>query len=59
MERLVSLFGLAVMIFLAWLLSADRRKMNFRLILSGVALQFALAVLILWTDTGQAIFACA
>ncbi|MHC4457899.1 MAG: NupC/NupG family nucleoside CNT transporter [Planctomycetota bacterium] len=56
MERIVSLFGLFVMIFLAWLLSADRRQMNFRLIASGIALQFILAVLILRTYPGQLMF---
>ncbi|MHC4345870.1 MAG: Na+ dependent nucleoside transporter N-terminal domain-containing protein, partial [Planctomycetota bacterium] len=59
MQRVVSLFGLLMMMFLAWLLSADRRRMNVRLILSGVALQFILAVLILWTAPGQLIFSYA
>jgi CNT family concentrative nucleoside transporter len=59
LQRVVSLFGLLMMMFLAWLLSADRRRMNVRLILSGVALQFILAVLILWTAPGQLIFSCA
>jgi CNT family concentrative nucleoside transporter len=44
------------MMFLAWLLSADRRRMNARLILSGVALQFILAVAILWTAPGRFVF---
>ncbi|MBN2577557.1 MAG: hypothetical protein JXB10_01015 [Pirellulales bacterium] len=33
MERLVSCCGLVVMVFLAWLCSANRRRMNWRLIL--------------------------
>jgi len=36
MQRLISLLGLFVMMFLAWLLSVDRRRMNLRLILSGI-----------------------
>ncbi len=56
MENLVSLLGLAVMVLLAWLLSSDKKRMNLRLILSGLALQFALAVLILRTKTGNAVF---
>jgi len=56
MERFVSLLGLLVMIFLAWLLSVDRRRMNIRLIASGIILQFILAVLILRTAPGQLIF---
>jgi len=59
MQRLVSLIGLVVMLLLAWALSADRRRMNFRLILSGIVLQFILAVLILWTSPGRMIFSYA
>jgi len=45
--------------FLAWLLSVNRKRMNVRLILSGLALQFILAVLILRTSLGQSIFSYA
>jgi CNT family concentrative nucleoside transporter len=47
------------MVMLAWLLSADRKKMNARLILSGLALQFVLAVVLLHTLVGQSIFSAA
>lgn len=56
MERLVSLLGLAVMLGLAWLLSENRRKMNFRLIASGLVLQFLVALALLKTGPGQLIF---
>jgi len=56
MPRLVSLAGLIVMLLLAWLLSADKRKMNWRLIISGIVLQFVLAIIILHTAPGQFIF---
>jgi CNT family concentrative nucleoside transporter len=56
MERLVSLFGLVVMMGLAWLISEDRRRMNWRLILSGVGLQFLLALLLLGTPLKTRIF---
>jgi len=59
MGRVVSLSGLVVMIFLAWVLSVDRRRMNIRLILSGIALQFILAVVILWTFPGRLMFSYA
>jgi len=59
MHRLVSLIGLLVMMLLAWLLSVNRRRMNLRLIASGLALQFLLAVLILWTTPGQMVFSAA
>jgi len=41
---------------LAWSLSLNRRKLNVRLILSGVALQFIFALLILRTSAGRAVF---
>jgi CNT family concentrative nucleoside transporter len=55
-QRLISFLGLLTMIGLAWLLSQNRRKMNFRLILSGVALQFALAALLLATPLKTKVF---
>jgi len=59
LERVISLFGLVIMMFLAWLLSAKRKRMNARLILSGVALQFILAAIILWTAPGRFMFSYA
>ncbi len=56
MPRLISFVGLFVMIILAWLCSSNRRKMNWRLIGSGIILQFALAVIILRTSFGQYAF---
>ena len=56
MERIVSCAGLLLMMGLAWLLSEDRRRMNLRLILSGVALQFLLGLLLLKTTFGEKAF---
>ncbi|HUT14221.1 MAG TPA: nucleoside transporter C-terminal domain-containing protein [Thermoguttaceae bacterium] len=56
MERLISFFGLLTMIGLAWLISENRRKMNWRLIVSGVVLQFLLAVLLLGTPMRDHVF---
>jgi CNT family concentrative nucleoside transporter len=55
-QRLISFLGLLTMIALAWLLSDNRRKMNFRLILSGVALQLVLGLLLLGTALRQKFF---
>src|SRR5690242_12954992 len=44
--QLISLFGLFVMIFLAWLLSANRWRVRPRIIIGGLALQFGFALLI-------------
>jgi len=54
--RLISLFGLLAMILLAWLMSSHRWKINFRVVLGGLALQFGLALLILKTAPGQDAF---
>ena len=59
MERLVSLLGLVVVMFLAWLLSDNRRAMNWRLIASGLVLQMLLAMALLWTAPGQRVFQAA
>ena len=56
MARFISLIGLGVMLLLAWLLSSDKKNMNYRLILSGVGLQVVFAVLILWTTPGKWFF---
>ncbi len=56
MERLVSFAGLLVMMALAWLLSENRRRMNLRLIVSGVVLQFLLGLLLLKTRFGDQAF---
>ncbi len=56
MERLVSFVGLLVMMALAWLLSENRRRMNLRLIVSGVLLQFLLGLLLLRTQFGEKAF---
>lgn len=54
--QLVSLLGLVVMIFLAWLLSSNRRLVPWRVIFGGLALQFAFAVIILHTWPGRVFF---
>ena len=56
MERVVSVFGLVTMIALAWLVSENRRRMNWRLIISGVVLQLALAALLLSTPLKTTLF---
>ena len=56
MERLISLFGLLVMIALAFAMSADRRNVDRRLVAAGVGLQFLLALLVLKTGPGQVLF---
>lgn len=56
LERLLGLVGIAVMLGLTWLMSYDRRRVNWRMVGAGVALQIALGVLVLKTPVGRALF---
>ncbi len=56
MERLISAFGLLVMLGLAWLMSSDRRRINLRTVGGGLFLQLAFANAILRTETGRRVF---
>jgi CNT family concentrative nucleoside transporter len=56
MDRFTGLIGLVVILGLAYLLSKDRKAINFRLVISGLALQLGLAIFILKTSLGQSIF---
>ena len=55
--RLVSLFGLVVLIALAWALSNNRRLFPWRTVLWGIGLQFFFALFILKTPIGVQLFA--
>ncbi|PHX94908.1 MAG: Na+ dependent nucleoside transporter domain protein [Pedosphaera sp.] len=54
--KLTSLLGLVAFIALAWAVSLDRKRFPWRTVLSGLALQFVFAWLILRTSFGKAIF---
>lgn len=54
--RLMSLAGLGVLVGLAWLMSENRRRVPWRLVAWGIALQFLFAVLVLKTRFGQVFF---
>lgn len=54
--RLISAAGLLVMIALAWGLSENRRKVDWRLVATALGLQFALAVVVLRTKMGERFF---
>jgi CNT family concentrative nucleoside transporter len=56
-ERLLSLFGTALLVLLAWLLSTNRRAVDWRVVAWGIGLQLAFAVLVLKTAPGQIFFA--
>lgn len=54
--RLTSLFGLFCLIFIAWLLSVNRRKFPLRIVVGGLLLQISLAALVMLTKPGQDFF---
>ncbi|MFN0179931.1 MAG: NupC/NupG family nucleoside CNT transporter [Gemmatimonadales bacterium] len=53
----MGLVGIATMLGIAVLLSYDRRKINWRLVASGLALQAVFGLLVLKTGAGRAVFA--
>ncbi|MFT3763517.1 MAG: nucleoside transporter C-terminal domain-containing protein [Pseudoxanthomonas sp.] len=50
------LFGLAVLIGIAWLFSANRRAVDWKLVATGVLLQIAFAALVLLVPGGREVF---
>jgi len=50
------LLGIAVLLTFAWLLSSNRRRIPWRIIVGGLALQWLLALAVLRTNTGEAVF---
>ncbi len=54
--KFISLGGLIIFLIIAWLLSENRRKIDLRLVIWGVALQFLLAIIILKTYPGLVFF---
>lgn len=55
-QRAVSLLGLLVFVGLAWLMSVNRRAVNWRAVLWGLGLQFGFGALILLTTGGREFF---
>jgi CNT family concentrative nucleoside transporter len=56
MERFTGLIGIVLILGVAFALSNNRKAINYRTVGVGLGLQFGLAVFILRTDTGQAVF---
>ena len=54
--RLVSFFGIFVLILVAWAFSEDRRRFPWRVVAWGLGLQFAFAFLVLRWEPGRAAF---
>lgn len=56
MERFTGLIGIAVLLGIAYLMSNNRKKIDFRLVLWGLGLQLAFALFILKTPVGLPFF---
>jgi concentrative nucleoside transporter, CNT family len=56
MEQFSGLWGVVLILGIAFLLSNNRKAINYRLVFSGLGLQLALALFILKTTIGQAVF---
>ena len=56
MHRLISVLGILVFLGLAWLMSSHKRRVNPRIIVGGLVLQFAFAAIILQTTYGSDFF---
>ncbi len=56
LDNLISLLGIFVLLFIAWLLSNNRRLFPWRVAGWGLGLQLILAVILLRTPWGQAVF---
>lgn len=56
MERIVGVFGLFVLLGIAWVLSVDRKAVRWRTVATGTLIQFVFALLILKTTAGEKVF---
>jgi CNT family concentrative nucleoside transporter len=56
MNRFTGIIGIAIILGLAYLWSNNRKKINYRLVVTGLLLQLGLAVFILKVPLGQEIF---
>ena len=56
MSRFTGLIGIFVILGLAYLWSNNRKKINFRLVITGLFLQASIALFILKVPLGQDIF---
>lgn len=56
LQRITAFFGIFVLLGIAWLLSNNKKKINFRIVIWGLLLQLIFAILILKTGPGQSVF---
>lgn len=56
MERFIGVLGLVILIGIAYLLSENKKKINWRLVITGIIVQFTFAIIILKIPLGRKIF---
>lgn len=56
MERFQGIFGIILILGLSWLVSNNKKRINYRLVFSGIALQVGIALLIFKVPFVQAFF---
>ncbi len=56
LQKIIAFFGIFVLLGIAWLLSNDKKNINYRVVFWGIGLQVIFAILILKTGPGQATF---
>lgn len=54
--NLVSLAGIGALLLFAWLCSADRKRVNVRLVVAGVGLQLIIAIFLFLVPAGRGVF---
>ncbi|CAM1500415.1 Fc.00g095770.m01.CDS01 [Cosmosporella sp. VM-42] len=55
-NRAVSLFGMAVFLFILWVTSRDRKRINWRTVIAGMLSQYIIGLFVLRTGVGYDIF---
>jgi CNT family concentrative nucleoside transporter len=56
MERLISVVGMIVLLGLAWLMSNNKKRINYRTVIVGTAIQLVLGFLLLTWEPGRMAF---
>ena len=57
MDKFIGIIGIVVLLGIAFLFSDNKKRINWRLVITGIVIQFAFALLILKVPVGQKIFA--
>ena len=57
MDKFIGIIGIVVLLGIAFLFSDNKKRINWRLVITGIVIQFAFALLILKVPVGKKIFA--